>query len=360
MSSKVAAKSGGRGVAMRDVAEAAGVHVTTVSLALRNSPQLPVATRERIRALAEKMGYRVNPLLTALVQQRRTARSGKFQGALAFITRSQAGRQVLAENAYVARMFEAARTHAEELGFKLEAFEAAEFGSHARLEKALHTRGIRGVFLPPSDEPEGGPVALNWEHFAVVTFSTNLRTPPMDRVDTDHFGATYQAVHTAWRRGYRKPGFFVLSHSDVASQGRWRGGFLASGLERESGKKRLSLIPPLVVDEAEFDAEFERWLARWKPDVLVSNSLSLQRCEPVLQRLRVAVPDDLAVVEINIHAQENRHSGLYTCVEESSRRAIDQIVGKLYRNRLGLPGTPAILLTTPVWHEGTTLPVRSR
>ncbi|MDR1280624.1 MAG: LacI family transcriptional regulator [Opitutaceae bacterium] len=347
-----------KAVAMRDVAEAAGVHVTTVSLALRNSPQLPAATRERIRTLAEKMGYRVNPLLTALVQQRRTARSGKFQGALAFLTRSQAGQRVLKENAYVARMFEAARTHADELGFKLEAFEAAEFGPPARLEKALHARGIRGVFLPPSDEPEGGPVALNWEHFAVVTFSTNLRTPPMDRVDTDHFGATYQAVHVAWERGYRKPGFFVLSHSDVASQGRWRGGFLASGLEREG--LRTSLIPPLVAEEAEFDAAFERWLARRKPDVLISNSLSLRRCERVLGRLGLKVPRDMAVVEINIHSQENRHSGLYTCVEESSRRAIDLIVGKLYRNRLGLPENPAILLTTPVWHEGTTLPVRSR
>lgn len=347
----------GKAVAMREVAEAAGVHVTTVSLALRNSPQLPLATRERIRALAEKMGYKVNPLLAALVQQRRTARSGKFQGALAFVTRSTKGRHVLKENPYVARMFEAARMHAEELGFKLEAFEATEFGSHARLEKALHARGIRGVFLPPSDEPEGGPVELNWEHFAVVTFSTNLRKPPMDRIDTDHFGATFQAVHVAWERGYRRPGFFVLSHSDVASQGRWRGGFLASGLEREG--LRTKLIPPLVLDEKDFEGKFAQWLARHRPDVLVSNSLSLQRCAPVLAHLGILIPDGIALIEINIHTQKTTHSGLYTCVEESSRRAIDQIVGKLYRNRLGLPESPAILLTTPVWHEGVTLPPKS-
>ena len=42
-------------VTLADIAAKAGVHVTTVSLALRNSPRLPVATRERIRKLAEQL-----------------------------------------------------------------------------------------------------------------------------------------------------------------------------------------------------------------------------------------------------------------------------------------------------------------
>jgi DNA-binding LacI/PurR family transcriptional regulator len=36
-------------VTMREVARRAGVHVTTVSLALRNNIKLPLATRERLR-----------------------------------------------------------------------------------------------------------------------------------------------------------------------------------------------------------------------------------------------------------------------------------------------------------------------
>ena len=42
-------------VVLADIAKKAGVHVTTVSLALRNSPRLPEATRTRIRALAESI-----------------------------------------------------------------------------------------------------------------------------------------------------------------------------------------------------------------------------------------------------------------------------------------------------------------
>ena len=41
-----------------------------MSLALRNHPRLPLETRERIRSLAEKMGYRPDPFLRALVAYR--------------------------------------------------------------------------------------------------------------------------------------------------------------------------------------------------------------------------------------------------------------------------------------------------
>lgn len=337
-------------VRMQDVADKAGVHVTTVSLALRNSPQLPVHTRERIRQIAEKMGYRVNPLLAALVQQRRTAHSGKFQGALAFVTRSLPGQRVLDKNPYAGRMYRAACQHAEELGFRLEAFEAASFASDARLEKVLHARNICGIFLPPSDLPEGGPLALNWEHFAAVTFSTNLQYPPMDRVDTDHFGAAAMAVRAVWERGYRRPGLCLLSKCDKDSRGRWRGGYLAAN---EGDNAHIKLLPPLVADPQSFPAKFVKWLERHRPDVLIANGVTLDFVERLLAE---GMFPQFPLVELNINRQESPRSGLFVCVEESSRRAIDHIVNRLYRNRLGLPQNPEIVLTPPVWHEGTTLP----
>jgi len=57
-------------VTMRQVATRAGVHSTTVSLALRNHPSLPVETRERLQALAKEMGYRPDPMLGALMHYR--------------------------------------------------------------------------------------------------------------------------------------------------------------------------------------------------------------------------------------------------------------------------------------------------
>ena len=42
---------------IRDVAEAANVSTSTLSLALRGSPKVAFATRARLQALAKRMGY---------------------------------------------------------------------------------------------------------------------------------------------------------------------------------------------------------------------------------------------------------------------------------------------------------------
>src|SRR5687767_11091869 len=55
-----------RRVTLADVARVAGVHRTTVALALRNHPGLPGDTLKRLKTLARKMGYRPDPTLAAL------------------------------------------------------------------------------------------------------------------------------------------------------------------------------------------------------------------------------------------------------------------------------------------------------
>ena len=50
---------------MRQIAEAAGVSVATVSMALRNSERITPETREKVRAIATEMNYRPDPLIAA-------------------------------------------------------------------------------------------------------------------------------------------------------------------------------------------------------------------------------------------------------------------------------------------------------
>src|ERR1035437_6048034 len=57
-------------VTIKDVARTAGVHFTTVSLALRHHPSIPVSTRERIEAEAKRIGYVPNPIFGALTHFR--------------------------------------------------------------------------------------------------------------------------------------------------------------------------------------------------------------------------------------------------------------------------------------------------
>ncbi|KES04883.1 hypothetical protein BU52_22845 [Streptomyces toyocaensis] len=64
------ARGAGRRVGIRDVAEATGLSITTVSHALRGKGQIAPATRERVRRAAAELGYRPDPVARGLVSGR--------------------------------------------------------------------------------------------------------------------------------------------------------------------------------------------------------------------------------------------------------------------------------------------------
>ena len=61
---------GGRRVSIRDVARESGVSITTVSHALNDKGRLNPETRERVREVAGRLGYRPNPAARSLVSGR--------------------------------------------------------------------------------------------------------------------------------------------------------------------------------------------------------------------------------------------------------------------------------------------------
>lgn len=58
--------AGGGRIGIKDVAEAAGVSITTVSHALSGKGRLPEATRERVARIARDLGYRPHPTARSL------------------------------------------------------------------------------------------------------------------------------------------------------------------------------------------------------------------------------------------------------------------------------------------------------
>jgi DNA-binding LacI/PurR family transcriptional regulator len=60
----------GRRVGIKDVADAAGVSITTVSHALSGKGRLPDATRERVQAIARELGYSPHPSARSLASGR--------------------------------------------------------------------------------------------------------------------------------------------------------------------------------------------------------------------------------------------------------------------------------------------------
>ena len=332
----------GRTPSMRDVAREAGVHVTTVSLALRNSPQLPVKTRERIQAIATKMGYRPNPLVVALVEQRRKS---SFRASLAFISRQPTDPR-LVNRRYTESIYRHAARRAGELGFSMDAFDLADYGDDPRrLQKTLRHRNIHGLVIAPLPRSTES-YDFDWEHLAVVAIGRSLDLPGVDRVDSDFFGGSLLAMGHCEEMGYRRPGFVSLKRTDERTQGRWRGGYLSYLPKR----KDFVSQPPLITNDENFEAEATTWFRSCKPDVILANSSGLEACESVLSKVNSQDRPDF--LRLNIHEPKNPMMGIYTGVEIRARLAVEVVAAKLYRNEVGCIEYPQEIITPAIWHPG--------
>lgn len=74
-------------VTQRDIARKLGVSNATVSLALRDSSEVGLERRLEIQALAEKMGYRPNPVAAALFHQKRNLNYSEINASIAWLNR---------------------------------------------------------------------------------------------------------------------------------------------------------------------------------------------------------------------------------------------------------------------------------
>ncbi len=338
----------GRPVVMRDIAEAAGVHVTTVSLALRNSPQLPEATRQRIQELAREMGYRPNPLVMALVQSRRMTASSHFQGTLGFITRAS-----FRENRVLSQYYQYAAERARQLGFKVDAFNLHEYGDDARkLQRVLLARNITGLLIAPLPDP-AEQLELDWRHFAAVAMTFSLRSPTLDCVEPNYHAGMRMALEECFRLGYQRPGYVSTRGIEIRQQGWWRGAFLIYGQAPGSRRKPSDFI----YDDRLNSAAFAKWFHRAKPDVLMGARTVLLACLRAGRAAKIFNPREIGLLELNIN-RRGPHAGIYTGKDVQCPPAVDLLVAKLLRNESGVPRYPQMVLLPPVWHAGRTLPLR--
>jgi LacI family transcriptional regulator len=333
-----------------DVARRAGVHRSTVSLALRNNPRIRPEVRERIQAIAKEIGYRVNPLVATLMRSRRTGRKPKHV-SLAYVTNYPTRYGWRPPHHDRPDFFPGAQARAEELGYKLEHFWLGEPGmTPARMSDILSRRAITGVLigrLPPGQSS----IELGWDRFAAVALGYTLRTPALHHVAEDAFTAVTELFEQCLARGYRRPGFF---EAEIDDSPRW-----ADRLIGAFQRQQLNLPPrdqiPLCrfAPGPDFREKFLAWVRRERPDAIISS-----RGQPTCDWLRAAgyrVPEDIGVATLlNAHPEQSL-SGIYSDPRSLGALATDMLVGMLHRGETGLPREPHYILLPGAWHDAGTL-----
>src|SRR6201987_2696313 len=137
---------------MAEIAQSLGVAPSTVSRDLRSDPRISAAIRQRVEEAAENLGYRPNPLVSALMANRRRRGSGGAVDVIALVT-NYGGRKDWRTKDVCRWEYEGIQRRASELGFRVEIFALADYrGELAKLQATLRARAIRGVLLGFSRE----------------------------------------------------------------------------------------------------------------------------------------------------------------------------------------------------------------
>jgi DNA-binding LacI/PurR family transcriptional regulator len=329
-----------------DVARSAGVHRTTVSLALKGHPRIPAATRKRIRRIADQLGYTPDPMLSSLVAYRSRNRPVAYRGTLAWMVSSALGFD-WQEVPHFRNSYAGALARARRCGFEFELFDLNAKGMRPdRLAGILRARNISGLLLCPQRMPRA-TLDFPWEKFSAVTFGYGIAEPKLHTVSPAHYLAVRRIMDELHRRGYQRIGLAL----DGAQNERTDGHNLAAYLVSEQAARHATAVPPLFAPYTDVGA-LGRWIERHQPDAIVSGAYYVL---DMLRELKIMVPDELGVACPCIASPDTRLAGVFEDWERIGEIAVDVLVAMLNRGEHGVPDLPQRLHVEGPWVQGTTL-----
>jgi LacI family transcriptional regulator len=330
-------------VAITDVASIAGVSKMTVSRALRGDRGISQATRERIRALADSLGYRPDPSVAELMGRLRLSRIAELE-PLAWMI-SHEGTGSWKTNPVLGEMYRGASEKARKLGYRLAEFSLNTPGmTPKRLSDILHAQGIRGIVMAPLAKP-GILDGFAWERFATVCCDHSLLSPSLHRVSVDH----YSILRVAWQRltlrGYRRIGLCVSAHDSDRNDHRWQAAALA---DRES-IPLADRVPPLLTDAGRPEV-FLHWYETHRPDVVLSSS----EVYHWMKAAGIRAPEDCGFALLRTdHASDK--AGVDHRLSEIGDSAVSLLARELGAHQYGIPRVRQSVAIECVWRDGPTI-----
>lgn len=396
---------------LQAIAHATGVSRSTVSLALHDDPKIALATRQRVRATAEKLGYSANPLIATLMSTLRrkdgasavtmadiAAKAGVSRAMVSLVLRNptrgtpEMVRKITAavdalgycrdplHAAFVAyrrrhahrdkhttiaflsthpartpwrrfrsyvQMYEGAARRAHELGYRLEEFDCSARG--------MTPGRLRSIFLARNIHAiivaplPGRSTAIDFDlgSFACVGLGSGFRDPAFEYVSNDQFQSIVLATRKALKLGYRRIGLVVSRATSERLGGRWLAGFLLVQKEVPSSMR----LPPLMPESAEETALLlPAWMQRHRPDAIIYAENELE--SPVFLPLQ----DKIGLVSLHVMDPDGPISGIFQASGEVGARAIDLIVAQLQDYGTRRITNPGMHFVPGQWIDGQTAP----
>lgn len=344
-------------ITFRDIAREAGVSSATVSLALRNSSQISLTVREKIRKITERMGYVPNPLLSAYQASVRAAKPAKFQAVLGWINDSP--EEDAWAKPWLRPLLEGARARAAILGYQLDEIWVPDIKKEApsenfkRWDRILRARGIHGVILPLMNRRQH--MLLPWQKYSVVCVGKHhtaieesaIQIPECSqhhRVSSDHFFNTHLAIRRLRESGCRRIGLVLSDFLDRESDHACCAIFLQSCTKWP----RKECLPVLISDSG---SKIRDWAARYRPDAVICGHPEVRKH---IESAGLRAPADVRLVHLNIAPDVADWTGIDRRWPLLGSAAIDLLSAHMLRNEQGEPLYAKEMSIEGVWVEGKT------
>lgn len=322
----------------REIAKALQLSQATVSLALKHHPRISPEVRERVHTKARELGYRPNPTLSALASKRFGSERRDIREAIAFLRRATSSVRNLEDR--LARK-------AASIGYRLQAFSPAEFGTEDRLREVLLVRGIRGVIVDDeiSDRLE---LETKWPDHVVVRLGLNHRTTPVSSVHLDHFAAIHVSFDEAVKAGFRRIAYGLPNVSEPARRMQQAALGLQAQLRGQSSVITDVIDSPKPDLASELAPEVERILRkpkRHRPQCLIGTGWWVFRA---VTRSRLA---SIPIATIFPRVDRHEAAGFAWSVPMIVDATVDLVHRRLMENDIGTPRISQTIAILPPWRD---------
>lgn len=333
-----------RRVTLAEIAKAAGVHKSTVSLALRGDPRIGTETRERIARTAAELGHQPDTYLSHLMSYLRDANKTEKNEAIAYLRFESHPDEDLNKIPFFREFRLGVKNEILRLGYAFDEFFLKDYGFNlSRLSDVLYNRGIRGVVvLPTSGLQEVKD--FDWNKFAAITLGFRLHAPLLHRVVCDQVEIVRMALEQLVKLGYTRPFLAFPAGRDVHVENRWSISF--NGFVR-----RFKKLKKGTVYKGDADETFAEYLKKSKSDCILALNYSYAQ---FLLDKGFSLPDDYGFVLLDKDAGPETAIGIDQQPRYLGRLAAGQLSGLIDRNELGLPRHPFTLMIHPIWKAGST------
>jgi DNA-binding LacI/PurR family transcriptional regulator len=338
-----------RRTTVRDIARQLGISHSTVSRSLRNDRRISEEVRRTVKLKAQEMGYRPDPMLSALAQYRRGMVQTPIGAVLAWVNQWPQPKQLRSYKEFDL-YWRGAFAEAEESGFRLEEFIVNKQLAPARLEKILLARNIQGILIPPHGAFPPQWSDFNWENFCVVRFGHSVIYPRAHIITSDQLTDGLIAFENIWKQGYRRIGLVSLPRTDT----RFSAGYLFSQMRLSSETRIPPLILPENHDEKTRCRALKAWLRKHKPDSILTD---VSEMRATLAKIGCEVPEDVGLAAFSV-LDGGADSGIDQNSLEIGKAAVQMLISLINHNERGIPQICREVLIEGRWVNGSTLPAK--